>query len=125
MAQERLAAKIFDSIVNVYDRFLNFATFSRINRWQRELIENTPEGEVFVDVGTGTGEIVKKINEIYPETDAVGIDVSFKMLKVAREKTGEKNLFIQASAYDLPLRIKLLILFSSLLFSDILILKTL
>ncbi len=104
MGQEKLAAKVFDSIVGVYDRFLNFATFNRIGKWQRELVENTPEGKVFVDVGTGTGEIVRKINEIYPKVVAVGIDVSFKMLMTAKEKIDGRNIFIQASAYNMPLK---------------------
>ncbi|WP_457621750.1 class I SAM-dependent methyltransferase [Persephonella sp.] len=104
MAQEKLAAKIFDSVVTVYDKFLNFATFNRINAWQRELVKNTPSGDVFVDVGTGTGEIVRKINQEYPDTQVIGIDVALGMLKVAREKTDRKNLFIQASAYNLPFK---------------------
>ncbi|WP_457641900.1 class I SAM-dependent methyltransferase [Persephonella sp.] len=104
MAQEKLAAKIFDSIVNTYDRFLNFGTFCKINKWQFDLVKNTPEGNIFVDVGTGTGEVVKKINQVYPDTKVVGIDVAFKMLKTASKKTGSRDLFIQASAYQMPFK---------------------
>ena len=107
MAQEKIAARIFDSVVKRYDRFLRFATFGFIDRWQEVLVKKTPAGRFPLDVGTGTGEVVKKIQNIYPESVPVGIDVSFNMLKKAKEKNKErKNLFIRASAYNLPFKDK-------------------
>ncbi|SNZ03864.1 demethylmenaquinone methyltransferase / 2-methoxy-6-polyprenyl-1,4-benzoquinol methylase [Persephonella hydrogeniphila] len=105
MAQEKLAAKIFDSVVKRYDRFLKFTTFGLIDRWQNILVENTPAGENPLDIGTGTGEIVKKIHKNYPDSIPIGVDVSFNMLLRAKEKNKDhKNLFIQASAYELPFK---------------------
>ncbi len=107
MAQEKIAAKIFDSVVRRYDRFLRFATFGSIDGWQEVLVKQVPVGRFPLDVGTGTGEIVKKIHRIYPDSIPVGIDVAFNMLKSAKEKNKEgKNLFIRASAYDLPFKNK-------------------
>ncbi|WP_293445218.1 class I SAM-dependent methyltransferase [Persephonella sp.] len=107
MAQEKIAARIFDSVVKRYDRFLKFATFGFIDRWQEILVKQTPAGNFPLDVGTGTGEVVKKIHSIYPNSIPVGIDVAFNMLKKAKEKNKEKkNLFIRASAYDLPFKNK-------------------
>jgi len=103
---EKLAARIFDSVVKTYDAFLNFATFGFINSWQNEMINNVPSGRYFVDIGTGTGEVVKKVNDIYPEANVIGIDVSLGMLKKAVEKNRnrENDLFIKASALEMPLK---------------------
>jgi len=107
MAQEKIAARIFDSVVKRYDRFLRFATFGFIDKWQEVLVKQTPAGKFPVDIGTGTGEVVKKIHKIYPESIPTGIDVALNMLKKAKEKNkGNKNLFILASAYSLPFKEK-------------------
>ncbi|WP_457642878.1 class I SAM-dependent methyltransferase [Persephonella sp.] len=105
MAQEKLAAKIFDSVVKRYDRFLNFATFGFINKWQEVLVKNTPAGEFPLDIGTGTGEVVSKLIQAYPDSFPVGLDVAPNMLKKAKEKnSGKRAFFVQASAYDLPFK---------------------
>jgi len=105
MAQEKLAAKIFDSVVKRYDRFLRFTTFGLIDKWQEILVKNTPAGEFPVDIGTGTGEVIKKILHKYPESSPVGIDVAPNMLKKAKEKNRDTGaVFLQASAYSLPFK---------------------
>ncbi|WP_456392457.1 class I SAM-dependent methyltransferase [Persephonella sp.] len=105
MTQEKLAARIFDSVVRRYDRFLRFTTFGLIDRWQEILVENTPAGNFPVDIGTGTGEVVKKLLRRYPDSKPAGVDVAPNMLKKAMEKTrGSEAVFIQASAYNLPFK---------------------
>ncbi len=103
---ELIAQKIFDSVVRRYDSFLNTVTFGFINHWQYELINNLPAGDTCVDIGTGTGEIVKKLNSIYPETRIIGVDVSMAMLMnaMAKVEKNPKDIFIRASALKLPLR---------------------
>jgi len=103
MAQEKLAERIFDSVVKRYDRFLRSVTFGLIDRWQELLVKNTPAGKFPVDVGTGTGEIVKKIRQEYSDCFPVGIDVSFNMLRRAKEKNRD-SFFMKASAYSLPFK---------------------
>ncbi|WP_457626297.1 class I SAM-dependent methyltransferase [Persephonella sp.] len=105
MAQEKLAAKIFDSVVKRYDKFLKLTTFGLIDKWQNILVRNVPAGKFPLDIGTGTGEIVRKIHRRYPDSIPAGIDVSLNMLQKAKKKNKEyKNLFIQASAYHLPFK---------------------
>ncbi len=105
---ERIAQKIFDNVVKNYDPFLSTTTFGFIEQWQNELINNIPSGELFVDIGTGTGEIVRKVNRIYPETKVIGIDVSMNMLRKAIEKTegDPRDFFIRASALEMPFKDK-------------------
>ncbi|WP_456402126.1 class I SAM-dependent methyltransferase [Persephonella sp.] len=107
MGQEKLASEIFDRVVQVYDRFLNLATLNRINSWQNELVKNIPKLEIAVDVGTGTGEIVKKVRKNFKNTKIIGLDISFNMLKTAKEKIKDKKtVFIQSSAYSMPFKDK-------------------
>ncbi len=101
-----LAQKIFDNVVRRYDWFLNSATFGFIDQWQLDLINNLPGKDIFVDLGTGTGEIIRKVNNIYPESKGIGIDVSMNMLRKAIEKTeGDvRDFFIRASALKMPFK---------------------
>ncbi|NPA13410.1 MAG: class I SAM-dependent methyltransferase [Aquificae bacterium] len=103
MGQEKLAAKIFDSVVKRYDNFLRFATFGLIDKWQEALVKNTPAGSVALDVGTGTGEVLKKVSQQYPDCKQVGLDVAFNMLKKAKEKN-PSSLLVKGSAYNLPFK---------------------
>ena len=105
MANEKLVSRIFDSVVKSYDKFLNSLTLGRINSWQRELAENITikDSEKILDVGTGTGEVIKKIKEINLKSTVIGLDLSKNMLLKAKKKTGY-NTFIKASAYNLPFK---------------------
>jgi len=105
MAQEKLAESIFDSVVKRYDRFLRSVTFGLIDKWQKILVKNTPAGKFPVDVGTGTGEVVKKIKQEYADSLPIGVDVSLNMLKRAKEKNADSSsFFLKASAYKLPFK---------------------
>lgn len=104
--EKSVVEKIFDGVYKAYDKFLNFATFNKINDWQKTLIKNTPNGKHILDIGTGTGEIVKKLYEKVGDSAYIyGMDLSFNMLKKAKEKTNKNNvLFIKADALKLPFK---------------------
>ncbi|MGC8868929.1 MAG: methyltransferase type 11 [Sulfurihydrogenibium sp.] len=104
--EKSVAEKIFDDVSRAYDKFLNFATFNKINNWQNTLIQNTPNGRYVLDIGTGTGEVVKKLHEKLSEKSFIyGIDLSFNMLKVSKSKIPYQNvLFIKADALRLPFK---------------------
>ncbi|RUM49261.1 MAG: methyltransferase type 11 [Hydrogenothermus sp.] len=103
MANTKIASKVFSSVSKVYDKFLEKFTFGYIHKWQSELIENTTVKETVLDIGTGTGEILRKINESYSNVYLIGVDVSFSMLKLAKKKLPSAS-FILADAHNLPLK---------------------
>ncbi|HIE60107.1 MAG TPA: methyltransferase domain-containing protein [Persephonella sp.] len=103
MANTKIASKVFSSVSKVYDKFLEKFTLGYIHKWQSKLIENTTVKETVLDIGTGTGEILKKINESYPNIYLIGVDISFSMLKLAKKKLPKAN-FILADAHNLPLK---------------------
>jgi demethylmenaquinone methyltransferase/2-methoxy-6-polyprenyl-1,4-benzoquinol methylase len=102
----KIASKIFDGISRVYDFFLNFATAGQIKKWQDFLVSNTPLKENIIDIGTGTGEILKIVKEKKSDSKCIGVDLSLKMLKKAKEKLKNHDniIFIKASALNLPIR---------------------
>ena len=103
MKKTDLAEKIFDSVSKAYDVFLNFSTFGLINFFQNKLIDSTPIENIVLDVGTGTGEVLKKIKEKYEKTTLLGIDISENMLKTAHKKLPDAY-FIKADAENFPLK---------------------
>jgi len=100
----RTVADIFSQISRIYDRFLSAATAGRIHAWQRELISRMNASGNWLDVGTGTGEVLKKLGEDYSGF-RVGIDPAAGMLRVAKEKC-PGCFFIQALGEELPFKEK-------------------
>lgn len=105
--EKSVAEKIFDSVHRSYDTFLRFATFRKIDRWQEEVVANTPAGRFVVDVGTGTGEVLLKIACKNKKSQLIGVDLSVNMLKKAREKlktAGIRPVLIKADALNMPFK---------------------
>lgn len=91
--------RVFSSISSIYDPFLKLATLGRISKWQEELLLLTKVANRHLDIGTGTGEVIIKSKSGL----RVGIDLSLKMLKIAKLKDSKCN-FILADALRLPFK---------------------
>lgn len=105
--EKSVAERIFDSVHRHYDTFLRFATFKKIDRWQDEVVKNTPIGEFVVDIGTGTGEILRKIHQKDRQAHLIGVDLSVNMLKKTREKLKQAGInptLIKADALNMPFK---------------------
>jgi len=102
MTAKKVMASVFSGTARVYDRFVSLATFGGIHRWQKRLIELMGERESWLDVGTGTGEVLRKLNS---SRLRVGIDLSYEMLKVAKEKCGG-CYFLVADGENMPFKDK-------------------
>ena len=61
-----------------------------------EQLVQIPHGSV-LDVGCGTGELLREVGLRFPETARTGLDLSANMLAVARERLAEKNADAQAA----------------------------
>ncbi len=103
MINQRVISDIFSGISRIYDRFLSAVTFGRIHAWQRELIERMKAEGNWLDIGTGTGEILKKLEGRNYRGQKLGIDLSLGMLKVAKQKCKD-CIFILAKGEELPFR---------------------
>ncbi len=57
-----------------------------------------------LDVGCGTGEMLKLLNDINPQMELTGIDISAKMLEKAKFKLNGKACLILGDAEKLPFK---------------------
>ena len=98
----KTAAEIFSQISGIYDGFLSLITFGRIHSWQKDLIEDMGKEGNWLDVGTGTGEILIKLGESY-EGLRVGLDPAEGMLRKAKGKCRSCG-FVLGVAESLPFK---------------------
>ena len=78
-------ASMFDDIANNYDKTCHRLSFGIDKIWRNKffkLIKNH-SNKVVLDIATGTGEVIKDILKTNPQK-IVGIDISNKMLDIAR-----------------------------------------
>lgn len=107
--------QMFDSIAKRYDLMNSLMSFGQHKRWRdkalKSAIKNLSDVKVshVLDVATGTGDVAFRLHELLPEAVITGIDLSEKMLEVARlklENTPGKNLmtFGKADSLLMPFR---------------------
>jgi ubiquinone/menaquinone biosynthesis C-methylase UbiE len=80
---------IFDEWPEKYDQWFTTPIGSLVRKYESELILNLlnpAPGEIILDAGCGTGVFTRKI--ISSGSKATGLDISFPMLRRAREKFG-------------------------------------
>jgi malonyl-CoA O-methyltransferase len=75
---------------------------------QKDMLENlffrlSRKCQRILDIGSGTGTLVKKIAAKYPHSEVVGLDLAPGMVEVARTKVSEKNVeFLVGDGESLP-----------------------
>ena len=94
MSPERATVqKMFDDISPKYDFLNHFLSLGIDYRWRKILVRMLSERNPLriLDVATGTGDVVIALTRLNPEK-IVGIDISEKMLDIARTKIAAKGL---------------------------------
>lgn len=83
--------QMFDSIARAYD-FMNTAmSFGLHRNWRKKTLNAAgksldSEPTDILDIATGTGDVAFDLHNRYPEARVIGLDLSEKMLDVARRK---------------------------------------
>lgn len=95
-------------VAEEFDRRAATYNASEMHRWQAQraaqLLDLQP-GQRVLDVATGTGLAARAAVELAERTTVIGIDVSRRMLEVARDKSDPRRCrFVQADAQRLPFR---------------------
>ncbi len=87
-SEARIAA-MFDRIAGRYDLLNRLLSMRQDQRWRKELTKRVPyrPGGKFLDVATGTGDVLEQVRFTHREYDSVvGVDISGEMLNLAKEK---------------------------------------
>lgn len=108
---EAKIAAMFDRIAPRYDLLNRLLSMRQDVRWRRHLTARVPfrPGGNFLDVATGTGDILLSVATRRQEyASYVGADISEEMLSLARKKArvakiGQRTEFLKASAEQLTL----------------------
>jgi demethylmenaquinone methyltransferase / 2-methoxy-6-polyprenyl-1,4-benzoquinol methylase len=100
--------KMFDDISPKYDFLNHFLSLGVDHRWRIKLVRMLSGRNPLqiLDVATGTGDVAIALTRLNPEK-IVGIDISEKMLDIAREKIAFRGLkhiisFKQSDAEHIP-----------------------
>ena len=100
--------QMFDDISGKYDRLNDLMTAGLHHRWREMgvMLAGVGPGDSALDVCCGTGDFAFALRRaVGPTGRVVGVDVSEEMLKLAREKCGFNQLYVEfrsADALDLP-----------------------
>ncbi|WP_372712754.1 class I SAM-dependent methyltransferase [Ilyobacter sp.] len=79
---------MYQEFAKVYDKFMEFADYDGWHDFVSYVIEgNNPNAKTLLDLGCGTGEVLKRF---VGEYECTGVDLSEEMLSVAEDKL--KNL---------------------------------
>lgn len=97
----------YDFLTPIYDACSSLVGFGDKQKMRIvEMLELQPK-EVLVDIGCGTGSLLRLISQNYPENKATGIDPDEKALKIASKKLEQTNIkLILSGAEKLPFKDK-------------------
>ncbi|MBN2703815.1 MAG: ubiquinone/menaquinone biosynthesis methyltransferase [Pontiellaceae bacterium] len=102
---------MFDRIAKNYDAANRAISLGMDRKWRRTAVGvlGPVAGGCYLDVGTGTGDLVLELLEQSASVQVDGIDLSEGMLDIAKTKASEKGVgdavsFFQADATALPMR---------------------
>lgn len=94
---------MFNEIACIYDKINNFLSFNMHYFIKISSVKflNIRQPSKILDLCTGTGDFVKIISKLHPDSDTTGLDISSNMLEIAKRKNPGKK-FILADCTNLP-----------------------
>ena len=102
----KMVQTVFSEVSKKYDLMNDLMSFGTHRLWKKNLIEimNIQNSDKIIDVGSGTGDLVKIIQRKNPNVSITSIDLNFEMLKYGKNNfTNNKNInWINCNAEELP-----------------------
>ncbi|WP_185855986.1 bifunctional demethylmenaquinone methyltransferase/2-methoxy-6-polyprenyl-1,4-benzoquinol methylase UbiE [Blattabacterium cuenoti] len=95
-SNEKELTKMFDDISSRYDFLNHVLSFGIDFLWRKKavnLLNHINKKKKILDVATGTGDFAILIAKKFHDTNVIGMDPSYKMLKIAQKKI--KNHFLE------------------------------
>ena len=86
---------LFDNIATKYDFIRTIVFLGQTSAWYRQALRDLElqPGMKVLDVGCGTGESTRFLTNSYPDIEVEGLDLSPRMLEVARNWDSVSNYF--------------------------------
>ncbi|MFA5424401.1 MAG: ubiquinone/menaquinone biosynthesis methyltransferase [Phycisphaerae bacterium] len=97
--------KLFGRIAAKYDLLNRILSFGSDGKWKRAAVSMLPNEGVnsCLDVACGTGDLTVLLAEKYTQAKICGLDLTAKMLDIAKKKVGnKKNEFVIGDMCDMP-----------------------
>ena len=95
----RLVQKVFSDVANNYDLMNDVMSFGAHRYWKKIFIDivNPHNGEIIIDVGSGSGDLVLEIQKLFINTKIDIVDLNNEMLDEGRKriKKGDVNFYLQ------------------------------
>ena len=103
----KLVQNLFSDVSEKYDLMNDIMSFGAHRLWKRNLVQmmNIQPNDEIIDVGSGTGDLLKLILEKKLNTIIYSVDLNKEMLKKSKNKFKNNRVkFINANAEKLPLK---------------------
>ena len=104
----KMVQTVFSEVSKKYDLMNDLMSFGTHRLWKKNLIEimNIQNSDKIIDVGSGTGDLVKIIQRKNPNVSITSIDLNFEMLKYGKNNfANNKNINrINCNAEELPFK---------------------
>ena len=104
----KMVQTVFSEVSKKYDLMNDLMSFGTHRLWKKNLIEimNIQNSDKIIDVGSGTGDLVKIIQRKNPNVYITSIDLNFEMLKYGKNNfANNKNInWINCNAEELPFK---------------------
>lgn len=106
MRETQQIKSMFDRIVRRYDFLNRLLSLGQDILWRKKMAKEAEydKNQIILDLAVGTGDSAKELSK--KGIKVIGVDISFEMLKIAKEKIQKNFTPISASAYELPFRDK-------------------
>ena len=97
-------AQMFSDIAPTYDLLNHLLSFNIDKKWRKEAISYL-QGKRFLDVACGSGDVALLLRRQYKDSEIIGVDLSFEMIRIARKKSINKKIdYILSPAERLPFK---------------------
>jgi demethylmenaquinone methyltransferase/2-methoxy-6-polyprenyl-1,4-benzoquinol methylase len=104
--KKKLVKNLFNKVSSQYDLMNDLMSFGLHRLWKKDLIQNIDNSKpsVILDLAGGTGDISKRLSKKFKKSSIIIYDLSYEMIKKAKYKFKNKNIFcINGSAELMPL----------------------
>ncbi|MGK7926451.1 MAG: class I SAM-dependent methyltransferase [Spirulina sp.] len=95
--------KLFDRWAKTYDFFFPSVFYRAVHQRLLEFVELPPKAKI-LDLGCGTGRLLNRLGDRFPDLTGTGLDFSSEMLARAQQQNrhGDRMTFVEGNTDALP-----------------------